>query len=273
MPPQPLAPVYLDDEPVSLLGDPRPQVSKVLAASGREAGQVRVRRLEDEQDHDGIAVALDAFLDRTTEPTKPIYLTTAEPPTTRGATGQGGAAASDAGLNGPQQFVGDRATGAFGQGPAAPLAEPPGVSGQGNARGSAQSAYSRTGTDTAQPGMATPAEDFGIGTGKGTSSGARESGKPTAEAAPAGPLPSLEEPFGREGLHGKQGMGPMELRGPEGTARGPGTDPSGTGSEVKAKTGHAQQAPVAAADVELTASPEDAHAAAGETLGADDPNA
>jgi len=245
--------VYLDDQPVGLADDPRPQVAQVLAASGRSPTSVKVRQLDSHEGHDSRQLALEEYLDRAAEPTRPIYLTTEA--VTVDQSPVDAPLVADAGLNGPARYAGERASGAFGQGPEvlpgevsteAPAASP-GVSGEGNARGSLQSAYSRTGTDTAEPGMTEPRAGFGSGTGKGTSSGARESGKSSvpAASAPAATAVDLNGPFGREGLAGKQGMGPQELLGKGGVRRGPGTDLSGPVSEPRVVAGHADEAPAA----------------------------
>jgi hypothetical protein len=192
-----LAPVYLDDEPVALPDDPRPRVAVVLAAGGRRPEGVAV--VLQQGRGTGVRVGPDEVLVRTQEPTRPIYLTTME----RGGVAQ--------------------------------VAEAPGVSGQGNAAGSLQSAYSRTGTDTAEPGMIgqeAQADGFGSGAGKGASSGARESGKATPSRMAAG----LEDPFGREGLNGKvDGAGGSVLGASRPVRQVPkrATGPSGTGSEAE----------------------------------------
>jgi hypothetical protein len=214
MPPT-LAPVYLDNQPVSLMGDPRPHVAKVVAAMGKHPERFDVRRLDSPTDS-GNVVDLEDVIDRTTEPTKAIYLTTVE----KG----GDLEASDYESAQPS--------------PTASPAGATGVSGQGNAAGSAQSAYSRTGTDTAEPGMV---GDFGSGAGKGISSMTPQSGKsdPTPTAAPSDPVPPKSVPalvgeFGKEGLHGKQGQGPSSLHNGRKTdvdTDKPSTAPSGTGSD------------------------------------------
>jgi hypothetical protein len=73
-----LAPVYLDNEPVSLMGDPRPQVSKVIAATGKHPEKFDVMLLHSENDTEGKRLGLDEVIDRTEEPTKAIYLTCVE---------------------------------------------------------------------------------------------------------------------------------------------------------------------------------------------------
>jgi hypothetical protein len=69
-----LAPVYLDDARVTLQGDPRPQVSKILQAGGHPAGQgVVVVRLREAAGADGHPIALDDVIDREKAIT-PVYL-------------------------------------------------------------------------------------------------------------------------------------------------------------------------------------------------------
>lgn len=70
-----LATVYLDNEVVSLMGDPRPTVGKVVAASGKRPESVQVLRAMSATDLRGKPVPLEETLDRTTEPTQAIYLT------------------------------------------------------------------------------------------------------------------------------------------------------------------------------------------------------
>lgn len=69
---EPLAPIFLDNKPVTLK-DPKPRVSTVLSAGGR-AGATEVKRLQTQAGSQGTFLAADAMLDRTSEPTKPIYL-------------------------------------------------------------------------------------------------------------------------------------------------------------------------------------------------------
>jgi hypothetical protein len=225
----PLAPVYVDSEPVMLMGDPRPAVAKAVAASGRNPARVRVR-LQDREEGTAIPLELEDVLDRTEVPTRPIYLTTVEgDPDLDAPELAAKAARIGSGSGGASQFsVGG------GAGPG------PGVSGQGNAAGSLQSAYSRTGTDTAGPGML-PQEGeagFGSGAGKGTSSGAPQSGK--TAPAPSRMAAGLEDPFGKEGLAGKaDGTAPAP---PEPSGLGASrpvraTAPSGTASDAKEDEG------------------------------------
>lgn len=72
---QNLKPVYLDNEKVSLMGDPKPQVSKVITASGKIPKNFEVKLLASETDTVGKAVQMDFTLDRTGESTQPIWLT------------------------------------------------------------------------------------------------------------------------------------------------------------------------------------------------------
>lgn len=77
-----LATVYLDNEAVGLMGDPRPRVSKIVAASGRHPESVQVLRGLSATDLRGTPVRLEDTIDRTVEPTKPIYLTSKARPGT-----------------------------------------------------------------------------------------------------------------------------------------------------------------------------------------------
>jgi hypothetical protein len=69
-----LATVYLDNANVGLMGDPRPRVSKIVAASGRHPSTVRVIRTQSSSDQKGTPVSMEDIIDRTAEPTRPIYL-------------------------------------------------------------------------------------------------------------------------------------------------------------------------------------------------------
>ncbi|MEA3136083.1 MAG: hypothetical protein QOC71_364 [Thermoplasmata archaeon] len=75
-----LATVYLDNERVGLMGDPMPRVSKIVAASGKRPEGVQVLRALSASDLRGKPVRLEDTIDRTAEPTKPIYLTCAPVP-------------------------------------------------------------------------------------------------------------------------------------------------------------------------------------------------
>ena len=69
-----LAPVYLDDTRVTLQGDPRPQVAKILQAGGKETPEgALVVRLREASGADGQPVALTEVINRE-EATTPVYL-------------------------------------------------------------------------------------------------------------------------------------------------------------------------------------------------------
>lgn len=70
----PLSSVYLGRERVTLLGDPRPAVSKILAASGTDPEGLQVRRVQAPEDEEGQVLPLDKVIDRTAQPTVPVYL-------------------------------------------------------------------------------------------------------------------------------------------------------------------------------------------------------
>lgn len=74
-----LATIYLDNEAVGLMGDPKPRVSKVVAG-GKKPEAVRVLRAASPDDTRGKPVQLEDTIDRTAEPTKPIYLTSSPRP-------------------------------------------------------------------------------------------------------------------------------------------------------------------------------------------------
>ncbi|HUR24442.1 MAG TPA: hypothetical protein VM327_00315 [Candidatus Thermoplasmatota archaeon] len=67
-----LAPVYLDDQPITLQ-DAQPKVSAILSAGGKpETTDVKWLQQPNTQ---GKALRSEEVLDRTTDPSKPIYLT------------------------------------------------------------------------------------------------------------------------------------------------------------------------------------------------------
>ena len=74
MKPAALSTVYLDNQRIGLMGDPRPVVAKIVAAGGRAPHAVQVLRSRS-PDSAGTPVQLDDVIDRTAEPTKAIYLT------------------------------------------------------------------------------------------------------------------------------------------------------------------------------------------------------
>jgi hypothetical protein len=80
-----LATVYLDNERVGLMGDPMPRVSKVVAALGKRPDSVHVLRVQSPHDLKGQPVGLEDVIDRTAEPTRPIYLTSKPKAPTAGA--------------------------------------------------------------------------------------------------------------------------------------------------------------------------------------------
>jgi hypothetical protein len=69
-----LAPVYLDDTRVTLQGDPRPQVAKILQAGGQPASEgLVILRLREASGADGHPVALTEVIDRE-KAIAPVYL-------------------------------------------------------------------------------------------------------------------------------------------------------------------------------------------------------
>lgn len=81
-----LAPVFLDNKPVSLK-DPRPKLSAILSASGRPE-TTDVKWLQFQPNTPGKSLRSEEVLDRTTDPTKPIYLTSAKGQWDSGAGGK-----------------------------------------------------------------------------------------------------------------------------------------------------------------------------------------
>lgn len=68
-----LAPVFLDNKPISL-EDPKPKVSAILSASGQPE-TTDVKWLQFQPNTQGKALRGEEVLDRTADPSKPIYLT------------------------------------------------------------------------------------------------------------------------------------------------------------------------------------------------------
>lgn len=70
-----LATIYLDNERIGLMGDPQPPVSKIVAASGKRPAAVQILRGLSPTDLRGKPLRPEDLIDRTSEPTRPIYLT------------------------------------------------------------------------------------------------------------------------------------------------------------------------------------------------------
>lgn len=68
-----LAKVYLDNEPVELV-DPKPKVTAILLASDKPK-DTSIQWLRSRSDPKGKTLLPEEVVDRTTEPTTPIYLT------------------------------------------------------------------------------------------------------------------------------------------------------------------------------------------------------
>ncbi len=107
-----LAPLYLDNQPVTLK-DAKPKLAAILSALGKPA-TTEVKWLRSKSDTQGKSLRAEEVVDRTTEPSTPIYLTstargqsgtgmggkTAEGQSGAGFAGKGGAASGGSG----QQF-------------------------------------------------------------------------------------------------------------------------------------------------------------------------
>ncbi len=75
------SPVYLDDAPVTLMGDEaRPPLSRIVRAGGKRPSRVDIVVLASRSDKLGHALDPEEIIDRTAEPTKPIYLRSAPKP-------------------------------------------------------------------------------------------------------------------------------------------------------------------------------------------------
>lgn len=80
---QALATIYLDNVPIGLMGDPKPPISKIVAAGGKRPENLQVLRALGPTDLRGKPVKLEDIIDRTAEPTTPIYLTSKPTPPAR----------------------------------------------------------------------------------------------------------------------------------------------------------------------------------------------
>jgi type IV secretory pathway VirB10-like protein len=76
-PKEPLSRVYLDDYPITLMGDEAtPPLSRIIRAGGKRPDRVDVVYLTSPSDRSGRVVDPETIIDRTAEPTRPIYLRT-----------------------------------------------------------------------------------------------------------------------------------------------------------------------------------------------------
>jgi hypothetical protein len=73
-----LSPIYLDDNLIHLMGDPRPLVAKIVAFSGKPPAEFGVRCLASKSDGRGKPLHPEEVIDRTAHPTQPIYLVSRE---------------------------------------------------------------------------------------------------------------------------------------------------------------------------------------------------
>jgi hypothetical protein len=72
-----LSRVYLDDYPITLMGDEAaPPLSRIIRAGGKKPDRVDVVYLTSPADRKGLPVDPETIIDRTAEPTRPIYLRT-----------------------------------------------------------------------------------------------------------------------------------------------------------------------------------------------------
>ncbi len=69
-----LAPVYVNDSRVTLQGDPKPQVSKIMEACGKAADTFDVVRLRKQNDSQGTTCMPEDVIDRTAQVNEPVYL-------------------------------------------------------------------------------------------------------------------------------------------------------------------------------------------------------
>lgn len=69
------SPVYLDDVPITLMGnEARPRLSRIVQAGGKRPDDVVVRWLMSSSDPTGRVLDPQEIIDRTVEPTQAIYL-------------------------------------------------------------------------------------------------------------------------------------------------------------------------------------------------------
>jgi len=68
-----LSPVYVDDEPVSLMGDPRPSIAKIIAATGRDPKAHKLHESGDGPDLHGPALDPNLVVDRLEDPKRALY--------------------------------------------------------------------------------------------------------------------------------------------------------------------------------------------------------
>lgn len=80
-----LAPIYLNNDRVTLQGDPRPDVAKIVTSFGKRPDAVRVVRLQTATDSDGQPIAMSEVIDRSSDATTPVYLRCFEGETTSGS--------------------------------------------------------------------------------------------------------------------------------------------------------------------------------------------
>ena len=85
-----LAPVFVNDNRVTLAGDPKPKVEKIVNAVGKNPQSVEIVRLRNQGDYEGKPLRLDEFIDRTVKSSDPVYLRCYE----KGAKTKGGETAT-----------------------------------------------------------------------------------------------------------------------------------------------------------------------------------
>ncbi len=73
-----LSPVFLDNRPVYLIDEPRPQVLTILRATGARPSELEISRVRSPAEKGGTHLHLEDVLDRTEDPVKPIYLVSRE---------------------------------------------------------------------------------------------------------------------------------------------------------------------------------------------------
>jgi hypothetical protein len=166
-----LAPVYLDNQPVTLK-EPKPKVSAILSAGGKP-NATEVKWLKSSSDTQGKPLRLEEVVDRTSEPTKAIYLTCASK-----GTGQFGSSGTGSGT----------ASGGSGR-DIASKANAPFQSGQGH-----DDKPSGSGTDTESDTSGSQRSFEGAGRPKGRPSGKKAEGEMGEADAERSSVEAGEEP-------------------------------------------------------------------------------
>lgn len=69
-----LSPIFVNNDRVRLQGEAKPQVKQVVSTAGHDPNKTRVFRLKDQNDQEGTRMTIEEFIDRTEEPSNPVWL-------------------------------------------------------------------------------------------------------------------------------------------------------------------------------------------------------